>query len=85
MSSRCPVVRYEAKRVVRDDGKSLRFDVAPLLDAGNGSMYLVFRLSLSEFVSFPLRRCRDYYLRDDNFVSILADDEIFSSVELLFG
>ena len=55
MSSRCPVVRYDAKRVVRDDGKSLRFDVAPLLAAGNGSMYLVFRLSLSEFVSFPLR------------------------------
>ena len=26
VSSRCPVVRYDAKRVVRDDGKSLRFD-----------------------------------------------------------
>ena len=85
MSSRCPVVRYDAKRVVRDDGKSLRFDVAPLLDARKGSMYLVFRLCSWSWL---------YFLCDDVeiiiyvimiLLSFWRDDGLFSSVKLLFG
>ena len=85
MSSRCPVVRYDAKRVVRDDGKSLRFDVVPLLDAGNGSMYLVFRLCYWSLISFL---CDDVEIIIYVMMILLSfwrDDGLFSSVKLLFG